>query len=303
VPDYEFTLHWEVFNLTAGDYRLSVVNGQPGTLTRLDEPVAEPGAAPLDLSEIPTTIDEIFDRLEADLDADRVVACYDSQLGYPVDVLIDDILNGVDDELSMTVSDLTIAGAAVPSAGCGEPTEPTTGSMACDVYVIGADGTIGTTPVRSGVRGFTTVAHAELPDKVTAGDAFAVSIPSDSQFLISTTEQFTVVAQRDFVRVFGVTGGTVLAGSVSQVPAEDAPASADETTVSLGLTTSVAGGAEVTFPAARFEVVAGEAGTSIEVSLQSYESTLDLQNTDGSMIPIRATCDVDPNVLAAVTVS
>ena len=41
------------------------------------------------------------------------------------------------------------------------------------------------------------------------------------------------------------------------MPAEAAPASADETTVSLGLTTSVAGGAEVTFPAARFEVVAG----------------------------------------------
>jgi hypothetical protein len=73
--------------------------------------------------------------------------------------------------------------------------------------------------------------------------------------------------------------------------------------VSLGLTTAVAGGAEVTFPAARFEVVAGDPGTSVEVSLQRYESTLDLQNTDGSIVPIRAICAVDPNVLAAATVS
>ena len=203
----------------------------------------------------------------------------------------------------MTVSELTIAGAPVSSVGCADRTQPTMGSMACDVYVIAADGTIGTTPVRSGVRGFSTVARAELPDEVTAGQTFAVTVPSDSQFLISTTEQFSVVAQRDFLRVFGVTGGTIVAGSVTHTPAENAPATADETTVSLGLTTAVAGGAEVTFPAARFEVVAGDAGTSVEVSLQRYESTLDLQNTDGSIIPIRATCAVDPNVLAAVTVS
>lgn len=247
---------------------MSVVNGQPGTLTRLDEPVVEPGAPPLDLSELPTTIDQIFDHLEAGLDADRIVACYDAHLGYPVDVLIDDILNGVDDELSMTVSELTVAGAPVPSVGCADRDQPTTGSMACDVYLVGADNTIGTTPVRSDVRGFSTVARAELPDEVTAGEVFAVSVPSDSQFLISTTEQFSVVAQRGFLRVFGVTGATIVAGSVSHTPAENAPASADETTVSLGLTTAVAGGAEVTFPAARFEVVAGDAGTSVEVSLQ-----------------------------------
>ena len=162
---------------------------------------------------------------------------------------------------------------------------------------------IGATPVRSGVRGFSTVARAELPDEVTTGQTFTVTVPSDSAFLISTTEQFSVVTQRDFLRVFGVTGGTVVAASVSHTPAENAPATADETKVSLGLTTAVAGGAEVVFPAARFHVVAGDAGTSVEVSLLRYESTLDLQNTDGSIITIRATCAVDPNVLAAVTVS
>jgi hypothetical protein len=39
------------------------------------------------------------------------------------------------------------------------------------------------------------------------------------------------------------------------------------------------------------------------VSLLRYESTLDLQNTDSSIITIRANCAVDPNVLAVATVS
>jgi Family of unknown function (DUF6174) len=303
VHDYEFTLHWGVFNLTAGDYRVSVLDGQPGALTRLDEPVVEPDAPPLDLSDIPTTIEEIFDRLESQLNADRIVACYDSQLGYPVDLLVDQDLNGADDELTMTVSELTIAGSPTPSVGCPDRTQPAMGAMACDVYVIGPDGTIGTTPVRTGVRGFSTFARAELSDEVTAGEAFVVTVPSDSHGLTSTAEQFSVVAHRDFLRVFGISGGTIIAGSVSQTPAENAPATADETTVSLGLTTAVAGGEEVTFPAARFDVVAADAGRSVQVSLLRYESTLDLQNTDGSTLTIRVSCAADRNVLAVATVS
>ncbi len=302
VRTYEFTLHWEVFNLSAGDYRVTLVDGQPGVLTRLDQPVAAPDAGPIDLSEIPTTMEEVFDRLESELSADRIVACYDASLGYPVDVRVDRILNAVDDELTMRISDLTIAGAPAPSAGCGSGTQPSMGSMACDVYVVGPDGTTGTTPVRSGVRGFSTVAHAEMPDEVAPGTVFSVSIPIDSQYLLATTEQYEVVAQRDFVRVFAVTGGSVVAGSVTQTPADNAPATSDQTTVSLGLATPIPGGEEVTFPAARFDVVAPDAG-SVEVSLARYESTLDLRNTDGSMISIRAVCTVDPNVLASALVS
>jgi hypothetical protein len=56
-------------------------------------------------------------------------------------------------------------------------------------------------------------------------------------------------------------------------------------------------------PAARFEVVAADTATTVEVSLLRYESTLDLQNTDGTIITIRAICAVDPNVLAVTTIS
>ena len=135
------------------------------------------------------------------------------------------------------------------------------GAMACDIYVIGPDGTTGTTPVRSGVRGFTTVAQAEIPDEVVPGAAFVARIPINSQVLIAAAEQYDVVAHHDFVRVFCVTGGSIVAGSVTQTPAENASADSDQTTVSLGFTTPVPGGEEVTFPAARFEIVAADAGT------------------------------------------
>jgi hypothetical protein len=301
--DYEFTLHWGIFNLTAGDYRVAVTDGQPGVLTRLGEPVVEPDAPPVDLSEVPASIEDVFERLEAALGADRVVACYDAELGYPVDVRVDDDLNGVDDELTMAVSEMAINGSPTRSSTCGERAEPMTGSMACDVYVVGPDGSVGTTAVRTGVRGFSTVAEAELPDQVAEGERFVVTVPGDSQVLTSTAEQYSVVTQRDFVRVFGVTGGSIVAGSVAQTPAENAPANSDEATVSLGFTATVAGGDEVAFPAARFEVVPADAATSVEVSLLRYESTLDLRDINGAMLTIRAVCAVDPNVLAVATVS
>jgi hypothetical protein len=303
VSDYEFTLRWGVFNATAGDYRVTVVDGRPAGVTRLNEPMVSPDGSPLDVSDVPATIEEVFDRVDAEVGADRIVVCYDSQLGYPVDVLVDQILNGIDDELTMAISELTIAGAATPSVGCTDRTKPSLGSMSCDVYLVGPDGAIGTTPVRSGVRGFSTVARAELPAAASAGQTLVVTVPSDSQLLISTTEQFNVVAQRDFLRVFAISGGSVVDGSVSQTPADNAPATADGSTVGLGLSTSVPGGQEVTFPAARFEVVAADTATTVEVSLLRYESTLDLQDTNGSIITIRATCAVDPNVLAIATIS
>jgi Family of unknown function (DUF6174) len=303
VDSYEFTLHWGVSALSAGDYRVTVVDGQPspGLPRRLDEPVVVPDAPPPDLSEIPQTIEQVFDRLTSALNADRVVACYDQQLGYPLDVLIDPFLSGIDDELTMRISDLTVAGSPIPSVGC-ETRTPVTGAMACDVYLIGPDGMLGPTPVRAGVRGFSTVARAELPDQVPAGVTFVAEIPRDSQVLTSTAEQFGVVAHRDFLRVFAVGGGSIVAGSVTQTPADNASATSDHNTVSLGLTTPIPGGQEVNFPAARFHVVAPATGT-VEVSLLRYESTLDLRNADGSTITIRALCTLDPNVLAATTVA
>jgi hypothetical protein len=110
MADYEFTLRWVEFSDLGGDYRVTVIDGRPGSIVRLTEPLAGPDAATIDLTRLPATIDEVFDFVEADLDAERVVACYDAELGYPVDVLIDRILNAIDDETAIAITELTVAG-------------------------------------------------------------------------------------------------------------------------------------------------------------------------------------------------
>jgi hypothetical protein len=299
IDDYEYTLHWEEFSYLGGGYRVSVIDGQPRSVVRVTEPIAGPDAATIDLSLLPATIDEVFDVIEGELDADRVVACYDAELGYPVDVLIDRILNNEDDETTIAITELTAAGSPLPSTGCPSSAAAGTISMTCDVYRIGPDGTIEATPVRTGVRGFSTVASAEIIDETAESGLLRVRIPSHTLQLTPIVEQFSVRAHADFVRVFGVTGGDVLPESVIQTPAEHAPATSAGSTVSLGFDASVPGGRAVALPAAQFVVVPDDPSTTVEVSLLEYESTLTLEDSDGSTLRVHAVCAADPNVLAA----
>ncbi len=106
IDSYEYTMHWGVFSLLGGEYRVRVVDGQPAELRRIDgaEDVQGRGDA------LPRSIDEVFDVLERELAADRIDAHYDEALGYPVDVLIDRVANGIDDELQIRISDFTVTG-------------------------------------------------------------------------------------------------------------------------------------------------------------------------------------------------
>jgi hypothetical protein len=96
-------MFWGVFLGTAGDYRVTVVDGRPAELHRLDgaEVLHGPG------TEVPKSIDEVFDALERELAADRVEAEYHAEFGYPVEVLVDRIANGADDELEIRISDFS----------------------------------------------------------------------------------------------------------------------------------------------------------------------------------------------------
>jgi hypothetical protein len=114
LDDYQFTLHWMQFSPLFGDFRVSVVGGQPGTINRITE--LDPESRSLDLSPLPATIDDVFDVIEDELDADRIIACYDTQLGYPIDVQVDRILRFDDDELMIAISELTVAGSTIPPA-------------------------------------------------------------------------------------------------------------------------------------------------------------------------------------------
>jgi hypothetical protein len=94
--------------------------------------------------------------------------------------------------------------------------------------------------------------------------------------------------------VFEVTGATVVAGSVSQSPQQGATASTTPTTVTFGVSVSVPGGVyEMTFPEAQFDVVADSNVSTVTVSLARWEGTTRLQNTDGSVLTVRAICSAD----------
>ncbi len=60
------------------------------------------------LDELPGSIDEVLDRLERQVGAERVDVRYDPDFGYPLSVRADRDLNAVDDELEFRISDVTV---------------------------------------------------------------------------------------------------------------------------------------------------------------------------------------------------
>jgi hypothetical protein len=105
IDTYEFTMSYYVFSGLYGDYRINVVDGETVRLVREDGSELDAMLA----EELPSTIDELFDRLERSVTADSFVAEFDSELGYPRSVLVDHMMNAVDDELEVRVTSLTPA--------------------------------------------------------------------------------------------------------------------------------------------------------------------------------------------------
>jgi hypothetical protein len=174
--------------------------------------------------------------------------------------------------------------------------------ITCDAFLVEPDGTINPSPIAHDLPGYHTVASAVTPADARPGQQFGVRIPSEGLVLASTAQGLPVVAQNDFVRVFEVTGARVVAGSVSQSPPQGTTMSTTSTTVTLGVSTSVPGGHEMTFPAAEFDVVADDNASTVTVSLARWEGTTRLQNTDGSVLAVRAVCSPDSNLLASTAV-
>jgi hypothetical protein len=106
IDSYEFTLSWLGFgNPDYGvDYRVTVVNGEPAGIGPIGGTELDPGW----LTELPGSIDEVFDRLEREVGADRVDAHYDPDIGYPIAVHVDRMISRIDDELEIRIYDLTI---------------------------------------------------------------------------------------------------------------------------------------------------------------------------------------------------
>jgi hypothetical protein len=108
ITDYEFDLDVTCFCTIAGRVHVVVEDGVPVEATSESGPVDTTG---FDFLEF--TIDGVFDLFTewgGDTSPDQVVAAFDPELGYPLDVRIDHILEAIDDELSVAVTGLTPTG-------------------------------------------------------------------------------------------------------------------------------------------------------------------------------------------------
>ncbi len=66
--------------------------------------------------------------------------------------------------------------------------------------------------------------------------------------------------------------------------------------------TPIAGGGHVTFPAARFDIVASSPGT-ITIAFADCDSTMQLRDSNGVETTVRVLCTADNRALATITVS
>ena len=102
IDSYEFTVTWTSANAFVGDYRVTVIDGQPHRVVRSDGLEIDPDEM---AGERPVTIDEVFDIIEDMLSADTFTATYDHVSGHPVDVYVDEFAGVVDDEFHIRISD------------------------------------------------------------------------------------------------------------------------------------------------------------------------------------------------------
>jgi hypothetical protein len=134
---YEFVMTWQIFNDTHGDYRIAVADGMPLSIERSDGTRLDPARVEGDL---PRTIDELFDALTREISADSFAATYDPRLGYPTSVTVDKMLDAVDDELTVRVSELT-PGPVTPPPTVAPPIGQRIDATTVDWYPEPRDGT------------------------------------------------------------------------------------------------------------------------------------------------------------------
>jgi hypothetical protein len=105
IEDYSFDLDVVCFCTIGGRFHIVVEDGIPISVTENGGEIA------IETSEfIEFTIDGLFDLAETwggGLEPDRLVASFDPDLGYPVDLRIDAISEAIDDEVTVVVHNFT----------------------------------------------------------------------------------------------------------------------------------------------------------------------------------------------------
>jgi hypothetical protein len=112
VSHYRYTLFVSCFCAFMEDMPLTieVKDDQVVSITRADGSLVEPGDPSLEIYTSYSTIDNIFSKLQADINggADEVIVTYDATYGYPVTIAIDYIKDAIDDEISFEISNFEV---------------------------------------------------------------------------------------------------------------------------------------------------------------------------------------------------
>ena len=108
VDSYDFTIRYTT-EFLHGTYRISVSDGVAVSAERVPP---RAGVDYLTESELPTTIDEVFDRVEREVAAPVFDVEFDDELGYPAHVFADPIEGVVDDEVEFFIEDFVDRTAA-----------------------------------------------------------------------------------------------------------------------------------------------------------------------------------------------
>ena len=108
VDSYDFTIRYTA-EFLHGTYRISV---RDGVAVHAERVPAIEGVDFLNDSELPTTIDEVFDHVEREVAAPVFDVGFDDELGYPTHLFADRIEEAVDDEQEFFIEDVADRTAA-----------------------------------------------------------------------------------------------------------------------------------------------------------------------------------------------
>ena len=176
-------------------------------------------------------------------------------------------------------------------ASCSGMATSDASQLSCDAFGVGADGTVGTSPIRTDLPQLIPV-EASAPPTSTVGTPFVVTIAPYTLRMPETLYDFTVIDGSSFVRGFTVSGGTIDPASVdSTPPAEPGVAvstESDGTTVTFRYDGVIPATGSIEFPQATFAVTPSAPGRAV-IRFSGYEQSITF-DVDGSPTAVRTIC-------------
>ncbi len=165
------------------------------------------------------------------------------------------------------------------------------GLLLCDAFRVGDDGTMETSPIRTGLEQLITVEGAAPPTS-TVGTPFVVTIRPYTLTMPPKLYGFTVVEGSSFVRSFTVEGGSIDPASVRSAPPTEPEVTvsteSDGTTATFRYDSVVPATESIEFTEATFEVTASTPGRVV-ITFSGYEQSITF-DVDGDHRIVRTIC-------------